>query len=70
MDWLLVATAFIGAFAGSLLADLLPQYVIEPLRNRSEHKRLMDRETFRQAWGSNPLAFFINHDGFNRSRRA
>jgi len=66
MDWTLVA-AFIGAFIGSLLADLLPQYVIEPLRNRSEHKRLMDREAFRQAWGSNPLAFFINHDGFRRA---
>ncbi len=66
MDWALIVAAFIGAFAGSLLADLLPQYVIEPLRNRGEHKRLMDRAAFRQAWGSNPLAFFINHDGFSR----
>ncbi len=67
MDWILIAAAFIGAFAGSLLADLLPQYIIEPLRNRSEHKRLMAKEAFKQAWGSNPLAFFIKYDGFRRS---
>ncbi len=66
MVWTLVV-AFVGAFAGSLLANLLPQYVIEPLRNRSEHKRLLGRVAFRQAWGSNPLAFFINHKGFRRS---
>ena len=69
MVWIIVA-AFIGAFAGSLVADLLPQYIIEPLRNRSEHRRLMDREAFRQAWGGNPLSFFIRHDGFNRPRRS
>ncbi len=68
MDWTLVV-AFIGASSGSLCAHLLPQYIIEPLRNRSEHKRLLDRETFRSQWGSNPLAFFIKHDGFNRSGR-
>ena len=70
MDWILIATAFIGAFAGSLLADLLPQYIIEPLHNRREHRQLLDRETFQQQWGSNPLSFFVKHDGFNRARRA
>ena len=68
MDWTLVA-AFIGAFAGSLVADLLPRYVIEPLRNRHEHKRLLNHETFQQQWGSNPLSFFIKYDGFNRARK-
>ena len=66
MDWILIIGVFIGAFAGSLLADLLPQYVISPLRNRSEHKQLLDREIFQQQWGSNPLLFFIKHDGLNR----
>jgi len=66
MVWILVA-AFIGGFVGSLVADLLPRYVIEPLHNRREHKRLLDRGAFRQAWGGNPLAFFIKHDGFRRA---
>jgi len=69
MDWILIIGVFIGAFVGSLLADLLPQYIIEPLHNRREHKRLLNRETFQQQWGSNPLSFFIKHDGFNRARK-
>ena len=65
IGWVLLA-AFAGAFVGSLLADLLPVYVIEPLRNRAEHKRLLDRDTFREQWGGNPVTFFVRKDGFGR----
>jgi hypothetical protein len=61
--------AFVGAFVGSLLADLVPHYVIEPLRNRAAHKRLLDRATFKAQWGSNPAAFFIKRNGFWRAGR-
>jgi membrane protein DedA with SNARE-associated domain len=69
MDIIVVLiVAFLGAFAGSLLADLVPHYVIEPLRNRAQHKRLLDSETFRAQWGANAASFFIKYHGFERPR--
>ena len=66
IGWVILA-AFIGGFAGSLLADLIPPYVVEPLRVRARHKRIMEREAFVEDWGRNPVAFFVRKDGFNRA---
>jgi hypothetical protein len=68
-EGLLLVLAFVGAFAGSLLADLVPDYVIRPLHNRARHRHLLDRATFKAQWGGNVLAFFVRHNGFTRGGR-
>jgi hypothetical protein len=63
-----VLAAFVGGLLGATWGPLLMRYVIAPLANRAEHKRLLSRERFRQEWGRNPLAFFLRHGGAGRGR--
>jgi hypothetical protein len=55
-----------AAFGGAMLSQPFLEYVMRPLGNRREHKRLLDKQAFRAQWGRNPLSFFIRHGGFRR----
>lgn len=69
MDWQLVVvsgSSFLGGFLGVFACCWLKDAVMKPLKNRREHKRLLDKERFKNEWGGNWLAFFLKHDGFRR----
>ena len=67
MDIDVMLMAFLGALAGALLPALY-RAVANPLANRADHKRLMNKADFRSAWGRNPVAFFMTHNGFERGK--
>jgi hypothetical protein len=61
----ILIAAFIGGFLGSLFVPLA-RAMAAAIRNRQQHKRLMEQEPFRAAWGRNVMSFFLLHGGFNR----
>lgn len=64
-----ITAMFLGAFAGTFfgaIAQSLFLAAMGPMKNRREHKRLMDKQTFREQWGRNSVSFFLLHGGFGR----
>lgn len=62
----IIIAAFIGSMAGAALAPLVVEYVGKPLRNRAEHRQILDRERFEMEWGKSAWDFFRRKDGFGR----
>jgi len=62
-----VIGAFVGAFCGALAVPAV-RVLASAARNRQDHKRLMDRDDFRAAWGRNVASFFLLYGGWDRGK--